>query len=208
MTTDPLRLAEAQLQRYWNVDGLNEIAVALISGLTGLWVWSTDVSNLPHAWKSAFSATFPVLIMGGMWMAGLIIKRIRRTLTYPRVGFAELRRPPRWRTMLLGAIAACIAAGVAVSIRRVEPEQLRTWAVLLPGIASGIFLWQIGSRAGLLRFQALAAVLTLAAIAIAMAGFSFEIGMIVFWFTASAALLVSGGVTLWRFLHTTLPPED
>src|SRR6478672_10899713 len=105
MTTDPLHLAEVHLQRYWNVDGLNEIAVALISGLTGLWVWGSDVSNLPHAWKSAFSATFPFLICGGMWSAGFIVKRIRRTLTYPRVGFAELRRPPRWRTMLLGAIA-------------------------------------------------------------------------------------------------------
>src|SRR3954469_21497796 len=122
---DPLREAEAHLQRYWNVDGLHEIAVALIFGLTGLWVWATDVSTLPHAWKGAFSMTFPLLILGGMWAEGKAIQALRGRLTYPKVGYVELRKPPRWRLIAAGAVAAVLAALLIVAIKRYTAEELR-----------------------------------------------------------------------------------
>ncbi len=202
MTTDPLRQAEAQLQRHWNVDGLHEIAVALISILTGLWVWTTDIADLPHAWKSAFSGAFPLLLLGGMFAAGQIIKQIRHRLTYPRAGFVEFRRPS-WRfQIVMGALGACIAAGLALAIRRLPSEAMRHWVVLIPGIAGGVFLCQMGWRTGLSRFYILAGVLTAAALAIGTSSLSFAAGMVAFWLVAGAALLVSGCVTLHRFLHS------
>ena len=202
MTTDPLREAEAHLQRYWNVDGLNEIAVALISGLTGLWVWASDVSSLPHTWKGAFSVTFPLLICGGMWGARHAITRIRRRLTYPRAGYVELRQPSPSRRIAMGVIAALVAAALAAAVRLESRDELRRLAVLVPGLASAALLCVLGSRARLRRFYVLAAVLGAAALAIAAAGLSLEMGIIAYWLTASAATFVSGGVTLWRFLHT------
>src|SRR4051794_2535884 len=110
---DQLREAEGRLQRYWNVDGLPEIGVALILAMTALWVWASDVSGLPQPWKGAFSTTFPVIFCGGIMAEGRVIKLIRR-LTYPRAGFAELRKPPRtkrvWATLAGAFVTAAIAA--------------------------------------------------------------------------------------------------
>src|SRR5215471_10223374 len=107
---DPLREAQSRLQRYTVVDGLHEIGAALIFALTAVWVWTSDLSSLPRFWKQAFSVTFPVMIWAGMWAERRIVKAIRRRLTYPRAGFAEERRPPRRRTLVIGLLSALSAA--------------------------------------------------------------------------------------------------
>jgi hypothetical protein len=199
---DPLRQAEARLERYWNVDGLHEIGVALILALTALWVWATELSDLPQAWKRGFSTTFPFLLIGGMSVERVVIKTIRRRLTYPRAGFAEMRKPTGGRRLVSALAAAVIAAGIGFAGARFEPEQLRRWAVIVPGVAAGIFLWQIGSRAGVSRFYAAGALIAAASLAIAGAGMSMSLGLTLFWAIAAGVLLVSGGITLWRFLRT------
>src|SRR5690242_655678 len=116
---DPMREAERRLQRYWNVDGLHEIAITVMLALTSLWTWASDLSELPRAWKSAFSATVPLLLCGGIFVEGWAIKAIRRRLTYPRAGFVEFRKPTRIkrvRAVLLGSfVAAAIAAAAFAS---------------------------------------------------------------------------------------------
>jgi hypothetical protein len=197
---DPLRQAEDRLQRYWNIDGLHEIGVALILALTALWVWASDLSDLPRAWKGAFSATFPILLCGGIAVEGVIVKAIRRRLTYPRAGFAEFRKPPRSkqvRTALIGlAVAAAIASGALVRL------DLRRWSLALIGLGMAALQWQIGSRANLIRFRAVATLVVAVGIAISVANWPFEIGIVVYFAVAAAAFLISGGVTLWRFLRT------
>jgi hypothetical protein len=197
---DPVREAEGRLQRYWNVDGLHEIAIAVLLALTALWTWASDLSELPRAWKGAFSSTFPLMLCGGIFIEGRVIKAIRRRLTYPRAGFVEFRKPTlttRLRAGLLGAfVAAAIAASMWVSF-----VDLSRWAMALIGIGMGGMMWQIGARSSLPRFQTLAVLVPVLGIAITFSGWPFEIGIVVFFAAAAAALFVSGCVTLWRFLH-------
>lgn len=199
---DPLREAEGRLQRYWNVDGLHEIGVALILALTALWVWATDLSELPRAWKKGFSTTFPILLIGGMFVERFVVNAIRRRLTYPRVGFAEMRTPPRRRQIEAAVAGALMAAAIGFGMSRFGPKELRQWVVVVPALLACGLLWRIGSRAGVSRFRAVAALLALSSIAIAGAGLSFSGGLALFWVIAAGAFFVSGGITLWRFLHT------
>ncbi len=193
---DPLREAEGRLQRYWNVDGLHEIAIAVLLALTALWTWASDLSELPRAWKGAFSSTFPLMLCGGIFIEGRVIKAIRRRLTYPR----ELRTPPRTKQVqaaLMGMfIAGAIAASAFVTL------DLRRWVMALIGIGMAALLWQIGSRSDLPRFRMLAALIAALGVAIAGAGLPFEIGIVTFFAISAVALCVSGGITLWQFLHT------
>jgi hypothetical protein len=130
-----------------------------------------------------------------------VIKAIRRKLTYPRAGFAELRKPPRTMQVRAALIGAAVAAAVAAAALA-KLDDARRWAMALIGIGMAALLWQIGSRAGLPRFRVLAALIAVLGVAIAGTGWPFEIGIVAFFGIASVALLVSGGVTLWRFLHT------
>jgi hypothetical protein len=201
---DPLREAEGRLQRYWNVDGLHEIGVALILSLTALWVWASDLSDLPRTWRNGFSMSFPILVCGGIAAEGWMVKAIRRRLTYPRAGFAELRKPPRtkriWTALLGMFVATAIAAAIATNA--LASFDLRRWSMALLGIGMAALLWQVGSRSQLPRFRMLAALIAALGVAIAATNWPFEIGIVAFFGMAGAAFLVSGGITLWRFLHT------
>jgi hypothetical protein len=197
---DPLREAEGRLQRYWNVDGLHEIAIAVLLALTALWTWASDLSELPRAWKGAFSSTFPLVLCGGIFIEGRVIKAIRRRLTYPRAGFVEFRKPSRTKQVQAALIGMFVAAAIAASaFARLD---LSRWALALIGIGMGWMMWQIGTRSNLPRFRMLAAVIATLGVAIAAANWRFELGIVAFFGMAAAALLVSGGVTLWRFLHS------
>jgi hypothetical protein len=198
---DVLRDAQARLERYWNVDGLHEIGVALILAMTALWLWATDLSDLPRVWKNAASTTFPLLLCGGIFAEKYVVKAIRRRLTYPRVGFAELRTPPVRGRVFSGVAAAIIALAIAFGMSRLGPAEFRRWVVVVPALLCCAILWRLGSRAGVTRFRAVAALLAASSIAIAGAGLSFPAGLALFWVIAAAAFFVSGGITLWRFLH-------
>ena len=197
---DPLREAEGRLQRYWNVDGLHEIGVALILSLTALSVWATEFSDLPRSWKNASSMSFPIVICGGMFAERRIVNIIRRRLTYPRVGFAEFRKPPKTRQVYAALLGMFVAAAIAAGI--VARLDLRRWAMALIGAGMAALLWQVGSQSGLPRFRLLSALIAALGVAIAVTGLSFEVGMVTFFGVSAAALCLSGGITLWRFLHT------
>lgn len=196
---DPLREAETRLQRYWNVDGLHEIGVALILALMALWTWASNFSDLPRAWKGAFSASFPILLCGGMFAEGRVVKVIRRRLTYPRAGFVEFKKPTRGkilRGILLGAIVATmVASAIRVGL------DLDRWLVPLIGLGMGGMLWQIGRRSDLPRFQTIGLLVTALGCAIAVLGWQFELEAVAFFSAAAVALAASGGLALWRFLH-------
>lgn len=198
---DPLRLAETRLQRYWNVDGLHEIAVGLIFVLTALWIWATDIAVLPPAWKHALSASFPFLLWGVIFGAGFAVKRIRRNLTFPRVGFAEFRKPSGARRWVAAAVGAFIAALIAAASVRNRPVHIERWLTAIMGCALSLFLCQITARAQLPRFYLLAAVCAVAGVAISLAHTPPSLAMAIYFSILAAATLASGAVTLWRFLH-------
>jgi hypothetical protein len=198
---DPLQQAEARLSRYWNVDGLHEIGMALIFALTALWVWADDLSTLPRSWKHAFSATFPIMLCGAIFVEGPIVKAIRRRLTYPRAGFADLRHPPRRKQVITAAAGALIAALLAAAAVRFPAADLRHWAVLLTGLGMGASLWMMGTKSDIPRFRVIGLLVAAAGLAIAASGATLAAGMATFFAIAAAALLTSGSITLWRFLH-------
>lgn len=198
---DPLANAQTRLTRYWNVDGLHEIGVAVIFGLTAAWVWAGDLSALPRPWKNAFSATFPILLLGGMFVERVVVKLIRRRLTYPRAGFAELRRPPRATRLISAAAAGLIAALIAAAAAKSAPVDLSRWAVLAFAVGLAAILWFVGARAQLARFQAIAALLAVTGLALAVSGLTLTEAIVAFWAVAAALFLTSGVVTLWRFLR-------
>jgi hypothetical protein len=197
---DPLRDAEARLQRFWNVDGLHEIGIAILFGLTAVWVWSSDLADLPKFWTGVFSATFPMLLLGGMYGEKWVVERVRRRLTVPRVGFVKLRQPSVRMRVGSGIAGAAVAALVAVMAVR-DQSGWERWAGAAMGLMLGAFLAVMGWKGRTPRFYVVGAVLVVAGVWLSWKRLEFAETMVAFWAISSVAVLVSGGVTLWRFLH-------
>jgi hypothetical protein len=197
---DPLREAEARLQRSWNVDGLHEIGIAVLFGLTAVWVWSSDLADLPRIWKGVFSTAFPVLIFGGIYGEKWIVERIRRRLTVPRVGFVKLR-PPSVRMRVASGIAGALVTGLVAVMAVRDPSGWERWAGAALGLILGGLLSGMAWRGRTPRFYAVGAVLVAMGFAISWARLPFAEALTVFWAVSAVTVLISGGVTLWRFLH-------
>jgi hypothetical protein len=197
---DPLREAEARLQRFWNVDGLHEIGIAVIFGLTAVWVWSSDLADLPKVWKGVFSSAFPLILLAAMFGEKWVVERVRRRLTAPRVGFVKLRPPSMQMRVGSGIAGAVVAALVAVMAVR-EPSGWERWLGAALGLMMGASLTAMGWKGRTPRFYAVGAVLVVAGAWLSWKRLEFAETMVAFWAISAVAVLVSGGVTLWRFLH-------
>ena len=115
---DPIKEIQRQTQRYWYVDGLNEIGAGILIFLLGLLYlleWLLSASSLQGLVTSIGQ---PVLFIVGLLVINWAVRRLKARLTYPRTGYVAYRRERggrRVRAILLSMI-------LARSVRPVCPE--------------------------------------------------------------------------------------
>lgn len=192
--------------RYWYEDGVVEIAaggIFLLLGLLFLVEGIAPAGSLP----ASFSAIgLPVVLIGGMWLAGRIVAAVKARLTYPRTGYVAYSQPARARRLATGIVAVVVGALVAGLLTR-APATL-AWVPLLQGLIVGAALLYFGQRIGLTRFFVLALVSALAGVAASLAGLGESLGDAAYFGAMGVALLVSGGLTLRTYLSRTQPPAE
>jgi hypothetical protein len=128
------------------------------------------------------------------------VERIRRRLTVPRVGFVKLR-PPSVRMRVASGIAGALVTGLVAVMAVRDPSGWERWAGAALGLILGGLLSGMAWRGRTPRFYAVGAVLVAMGFAISWARLPFAEALTVFWAVSAVTVLISGGVTLWRFLH-------
>lgn len=205
---DALTDARSRVHRYWNVDGLHEIAISVLFLLTAAWVWAGDMASLSRTWKGVLSVTFPLMLCGGIMAEGKVVKAIRMRLTYRRTGFVEFRQPSR-RTRVWSGVAGCAVAVLLASfIARNGADWVETWWVPGLGALVGVFAGWLGWTQGPRRFLAVAAVSVAAGAAIGLAGYEMNAGMAIFYLVMGVTMLLSGGTALWQYLRIAPAPAE
>jgi hypothetical protein len=209
--TDPMIQARASVQRYWNVDGLHEIVSAVLFLLTAVLVWATsEAAPISRHWKAWLSMLFAVVVCGGILLEPRVVRAIRTRLTFPRTGFVAFRKPPGKRRAIAwisGALVACLFA-LAVVRYRLQLTDLEHWLVALAAAPTAILLMQIARQAGTPRFFVTGVISAVAGVAICLAGVASETGLAIYFGLMSFTLLISGGLTLWRYLKTSPAPAE
>jgi hypothetical protein len=206
--TDALLEAKGKVHRYWNVDGLHEIAIACIFLLTAGWVWASDISPAGSVWRAVLSVSFPIMLCGGIMGEKRVVAAIRQRLTFRRTGFVEFRKPsPRQR-----AVSAVFGVAVAIALTVIVAQRgtAALEEILAPGMAAlvGLFMGWLGFFHGPRRFVAVAAASVAAGLAIAYARLDMSAGMAAYYAAMGAVLLGSGVFTLWQYLRTSREPAE
>src|SRR4051812_46395099 len=111
---EPITQAEAHVQRFWNVDGLHEIAVAILFGLIAGLQWTFEFSTLATTWKGVCAIAMFLAIGGFAWLERRVIQAIRTRFTYPRAGFVVFRKPRRNRQLIGGAVALLVNGTIII----------------------------------------------------------------------------------------------
>lgn len=191
-------------RRYWYEDGIIEIALGCIFLAIGL-LFFVDAATPLGPSAAGFSAIgLPIVVIGGSWIARRAVAAAKARLIYPRTGYVAYRRPPRSRRLATGIVAGAIAA-LVVGLFRAAPAS-PGWIPLVQGLLiGGGFLLYVAYRLGLTRFHVLALVSVVAGGAAALGGLGDILGSGAYFGAMGVALIVSGALTLRRYLRQTQP---
>ncbi len=193
-------------RRYWYEDGLTEMAVGCLFLAIGLLFLTEYVLGSPLA--SGISAVgLPVIVVGGSWLGRYLVRIAKERYIYPRTGYVAYRRPPGGRSRTATVAVAVMVGSLIGLLFSLAPASL-AWIPALQGLLVGGFLLFYGYRLGLVRFYVLAICAVVAGTVTSLAGLGDLLGSSVFFAAFGLALLLSGLLTLGRYLRQTTPPGE
>jgi hypothetical protein len=195
---DPLADAQIRTARYWNVDGLSEIAVGLQVLLVPLSLYG--VARTPRASLGRLLAVLVLAI--GLPAAMLLSRRaliaVRSRFTYRRTGFIAYQ--PAGRSWAFG-VPLALALLILLLVLRAASANWVAYLFAIQGLVPGALTIYYGRLVRLMRFQVLGALTAALGIAIAIAQPDLTQGMEMFWTAMSAMYLLSGALVFWRYVR-------
>jgi hypothetical protein len=196
---------EQKTRRYWYVDGLAEIFIGLLLAVTGLLVLGLEQLP-PGSWQRlTVVASMVLIIAGGAWLGGRMVKAVKARITYPRTGYVSYRKPTHQRRLRNFLIMIPIAVLWAILVL-ILGKGLIAWIPLIDGLVLGAILWVAGM--GLLRFYLLAGLSLAVGGILAYFQIGGNVGQMVFDSIMGLSLAVSGTITLIHYVSQTSAPED
>ena len=195
---DPLLDAHIRNARYWNVDGLTEIAIGLQVLLVPLYLY-----GVAQTARGSFGRVVVVLALvlglpAASLFSGRVLVAVRRRFTYPRSGFVKYRQD--WRPWVFGLGLSLALLLVLLALKSMTANWV-AWLLALQGVVPGALTFYLGHLVRLVRLQFVGALCAVLGVAVALAGAGLVQGMTIFWLGIGALYLLSGGVTFWRYVR-------
>ena len=204
---DSVKKQKQRTLQYWYVDGLSEMASGFIFLLLALTFWI--VHKLPGSLLSGLMAGVgqPLIIILGLLFASRVVRRIKENLTYPRTGYVSYRNrhgKRRWLSMVITILVSATFAVITVLVMQYLGE---IKIIIFVGLLVALSKIFIAYRVGLLRFYISAGLTFVLALLLAWfypgsyaVYYLFFLGMGTIW-------LISGLVTLLKYLRDTKEQE-
>lgn len=206
MTNDPIQETIQRTNRYWYVDGLAEMGTGTLLALYGLFV--LVASRIPAGWAAALLNGIgqPLFFIGGTILMGVIVRRLKERVTYPRTGYVAYRRRPRRaaRALVMGLVFGATFSILSI----VLISSLRdNWIPAFVGLALGATQAWMAYSLGVRRFYLLAACTILMGLGLAFLTLPADMPLVVFFVGIGLCAILSGTWALLHYLRSTTPPE-
>lgn len=202
---DPVDRAMQRAQQYWYRDGLFELGAAVIFAVLGIYFYLTATLPEGSGLKSLLESSFVLLIVGGSFLGGWMLRMLKQRITYPRTGYVSYRkRTGKYQWILV--IFTMIVSGITAAMLINAPGSLDMMPAAT-GVILGIILIFFSFRGGAVRFFILGLLSILVGLGLSMAGFGNQLGLSYYYFIVCIVLLLSGATALLNYLRTTEPPS-
>lgn len=203
----PLNQVKKRTLRYWFEDGLSETIIGAFFILVGLMFLIQALAE-PGSLLAGLSGLGTALLVGlGVWLARLLIQRLKERLTYPRTGYVCYYPPSilqRALSLILGLIIAVLFGWFIFSYS----QELLAWLPFVEGLALAALSFVIGQRAGLFRFYLYALVTLLIGVVLSISGQGDYVGSGWVFITSGLLMSLVGLVALARYLRNSQPVEE
>jgi hypothetical protein len=191
---------------YWYTDGLGEIAIGVMFIVLGIVIGVQDFLLPPFSALSAFG--IPVVFILGWWFGGRFVRAAKERITYPRTGFVAYKRPAnKKRRAILSGVGGALMAFLVVTLALTYPLT-SAWIPMLQGVLIGLLWFFLGRKADVIRFYLLAMISLVIGFLTARFVTGENFGTGVYFAAMGVVLVISGGITLWNYLHSHQLPEQ
>jgi hypothetical protein len=210
---DPAMHPQQRVLQFQHIDGTYELTFGGAFLLMGIGFYLLGQVTLPDSFVSRNIIPFAPLIafVGGVFLIDYLVQRLRARVTYPRSGYIAYKKPhPLKRSTRLfiwigiPILTVILDAFLFLNRSKFPAQNQDSMSFVLLGISgllfSGLFVI-MGWKIALPRFYLIAAVSLLTSAGLFFNGIGGYPGWALFLGVTGAALIISGGITLWRYLR-------
>lgn len=182
---------------YWMIDGLPEITMGGV--ITLLTACQIAALFAPPSIAGFVLMAVPLGTIIFILLARRMLQVVKTRFTYPRTGYVEYNEAPRWQQILGVAVGFFFGAVLIALLFSVQlPPK---WLPIITGLVFGFVMALLGFYVNVARFYILALVLALAGVGFWAAGVNGILGASLVLLLAGIWLLVTGVLTLWRYMQ-------
>jgi hypothetical protein len=180
-------------KRYWNADGIPEIAIGAFWLLWGIVVLVPIALPGLARWRSLISIL-------GVLMAPLLmdaaVKKWKERVTFPRGGYVQFRPPSGTLRLTLVAIAAVLGFGAMLLVRFGGHHALPDWMAGIVGVLITLTLLQLAWRMRSVRLAVMSWFVTAAGVTVSVLHVKHDSQMIYVFLAAGVVCVLDGGLRL------------
>ena len=200
---------EQRIKRYWYTDGIGELIGGGMFILLGIYFALQEVLGQNSTVGGVLQASLILVMIGGMFVSRRLINALKTRLTYPRTGYVEYQideRKIKSRRILAAIVAFTISALTIVFVRAFDFFDA---IVAVTGFAVALILIILRAKSsGPTRFYVLGAVSLVLGLVLSVSGLPNGYSLGLFYGLMGLAFMLSGGLTLWRYLEENPLPEE
>ena len=196
---DDLNQVTRRVRQYWFADGLAELSVGGAFIVLGLYFYLQSILPSGSLVLLTIQAGFVVLLFGVIFLSRYPVSKFKARLTFPRTGYVSYNRASKkQRIVSAGTAILIVALNLALFLN--TPLSLN-WIPAITGLIVGI-VWLISAiRVGLIRFYLQSILSLLLGVGLSLARLETYQSLAVYYAAMGIVLLISGGVTLAKYLR-------
>lgn len=199
---------EQRVKRYWFKDGLGELVGGGMILLIGLYFAGQEWLPEGSLGRTLLQSSLVLLVIGGALAARWLVNTLKTRLTYPRTGYVEYEPGPKntpSRRVFTAGIAISVSALLVIFGRSFGSFN---WLPGFTGLLFGVVFILLRARSnGVGRFYVLGTFCVILGMALSFSGLSMGYSLGLFYGLTGIVSMVSGGVTLLRYLRENPLPE-
>jgi hypothetical protein len=190
---------------YWYEDGLADFAIGGVLLAIGL-LFFAELALPPATLGGLSSLGLPVIVIGGWFISGRLVRVGKERYVYPRTGYVDYRRarPKRRRAAMLLGAGIAIVVSLAVTIQPFSKDLIPA----LQGVLIDAMLAYVAYTADVDRYYVLGGLSAATGLTIAWSPLDVLTGSTVYFALIGMCAVLSGARTFRIYLRSTSPAAE
>lgn len=200
---------EKRITRYWYTDGIAEVIGGGMFLLLGLYFAAQEFMGQNSLASGLLQTSLALLMIGGAFVSRRLVNALKARLTYPRTGYVEYQiNEDQMKRRRVWAFALAFVVSVLTMIF-VRTFQIVDSLVAVTGVMVGLILIILRAKsAGITRFYFLGGISLVLGLALSVSRLPNGYSLGLFYGLMGICFLISGGITLAKYLRDNPLPGD